>query len=63
LLTVFGQLNCKREENNAAWKNKNKIRAIIPIKGRATCEEKKIHVTERKERKKNGYLYSRIFSN
>jgi len=52
LLTVLEQLNCEREENNAAWKNKNKIRAIITIKGRAMWGEKKIHVAERKERKK-----------
>lgn len=49
-------MNCEREENSATWKNKDRIRAIL--KGQAAWEGKKIHVAERKDRKKkNGYLH------
>lgn len=64
LLTVFEQLNCEREENNIAWKNKDRISAIL--KGQAAWKEEKIHVAERKEKrkKKQSYWHSKqIFSN
>jgi len=59
LLTVLGQLNCEQEENNAARKNKNRIGAIIAIKGRATG--RKENTCNREKRKKKIYLHSVIY--
>lgn len=50
LLTVLGRLNCEREENNAAWKNKTRIRAIL--KEQAVWEEEKIRMRGKREKRK-----------